>query len=169
MATRLVMMRERALKEAWQWFSQAEYGRARSSFQSVEMLDRSDPEPRLGMFLCSVADERYAQAAENFKQIMRRDMDPSREPFRDYNVAARYVSPRRMRADTRDFLEYYNAHTDELGMYVALCYYLWHTDAREEALRGAQQIIKTDPTGPGGRFGRLMLQAATGDDVAAVQ
>lgn len=168
MSSRLELLRERTLKEAWQWFKLEDFHQARAAFQSAEMLDRSDPETRAGIFFCSVAEERYSQALQNFNRIMRWDMRGARNSFDvDLRLAERYSSIRRMRADVRKLTEYNRRQKERTSLYGALCYALWHSGSQSEAVRGAQNLVKTDPTGPAGRLGRVILEAAKKHGVAA--
>lgn len=170
MASRLELMRERILKEAWQWFKKEDFRRARSAFQSAEMLDRTDPEPRAGMFFCSVAQERYSQAMHNFNRIVGRDLRRQEDPFAaDFELPVRYSSARRMRSDIRRFVDFTEARQDSTGLYGALCYFLWHTETRDQAVRAAQKLVQIDPTGSAGYFGRLVLEAAERHGVVATE
>jgi hypothetical protein len=164
-------MRERILKEAWQWFSKEDFPRARSAFQSAEMLDRSDPEPRAGMFFCSVAQERYAQAVHNFNRISSWDLSRQEDPFGvDFDLPARYSSARRMRSDIRKFVDFADPRRKRhTGLYGALCYFLWQTENQGQAVRAAQNLVQTDPTGPAGNFGRMVLEAAERHGVVATE
>ena len=170
MASRLEVLRQRALKDAWKWFKADDFERARSAFESAEMLDRSDPEPRAGAFFCLVADRRYAQAQQNFNRIIRYDMGKDRNPFKlDFGLAQRYSTPRRMRLDVREFMDFNDAQENPVGLYGALCYLLWHADLREEALRGAQHLIQNDSGGQAGWFGRMILAAAKEEGVVPTE
>ena len=161
MFSQLADKRHRILKEAWGWFRSKDYGRAREAFRSAEMLDRSDPEPRAGQLFCSVAEGRYAQAIENFNRILARDMAMESDPLdHDFNLAARYETVRQMRQDTSKLLEYQGEHKKDLRLYGAVCYFLWQTGSHREAAQGAQNMIQADPTGPAGRFGKLVAEAA---------
>ena len=166
----MLWARERTLKEAWQWFKLDDFQRARAAFQNAEMLDRSDPEPRAGMFFCSVAEERYAQALQNFNRIMRWDMSGARNHFdMDLKLPERYSTIWRMRSDVGKLLTFDRLQKQKSGLYGAVCYALWHAGKQGEAVRGAQNLVEGDPTGPGGGFGRIILKAAEKHGVAAAQ
>lgn len=87
MASRLDAMRGRLMDQAWSWFEAGEYQRARSAFQSAEMLDHDDPEPRAGALFCLITQGKYSEAAHEMGRIYRRDAD--RDLFAvDYRVRA---------------------------------------------------------------------------------
>jgi hypothetical protein len=168
MESRLKLERERVLREAWEWFGQKEYDRSRTAFESAEVLDRSDSEPRAGVFFCSIAEQRYIQAAYNFSRLVRWSGEGNL--FRsDYRLADRYESLAQLRADIRAFAEFAASQGNHPDVLVQMCYLLWHTGNRSDAAAGARHLIQRDPTGPVGTLGRQLTEALGAEAVQEVE
>lgn len=178
MASRLGTMRKGLLDQAWAHFEDGAYLRARSAFQSAEMLDREDPEPRAGAFFCAVAEGKYAQAVHEIRRICGRDTDADLFGV-NYRLRERYVSEERLQQDLRALLhavEISRAKADvstggqkgaPAAVEAALGYAMWHGGgeaARLEARHSARILKDLDPdrAGPFGRFGELLTEAWDG-------
>lgn len=178
MNDRLVAMRTRAMAEAWSRFRKGDYQRARSSFESAEMLDRDDPEPRSGIFFCYVAEGSYLQALQAMNRVVTWDVRRGvfdldlrlEERFQsdaiEDPVERRQAAERRLSAAMEGFKAFFDKYRTQGPVQVAASYALWHTGNRQEALLLADIIRKNDPNGPYGNFANRMLEADNGAEIA---
>ncbi|MCP4249658.1 MAG: hypothetical protein GY778_21670 [bacterium] len=178
---RLDGMREEALENAWSYFRAGNFLRARAAFQNAEMLDRDDPEPRIGMFYSDISEQRYSQAAHGLIRIYRLDGDG--DPFAvDYKLVERYESEQALRLGLqrlRQALRFRRTALmgaaeasrprggalleggDMLGMMAAASFAYWHSgldDLQLEAIEYAERLQKLSRTNVHSQLARLLLQ-----------
>ncbi|MFQ5490614.1 MAG: hypothetical protein ACE5GE_07825 [Phycisphaerae bacterium] len=165
-------MRKRYLAEAWDWFQRREYQRARSSFKNAELLDRTDLEPRVGIFFCCVAEQEYYLASYNMGRLLRWD-GLSGEMFdTDFQIVKRLESldepdaRQRARMAARHASEQMNAmmqfaahNANQEIAFTALSFGLWHMGYFTEAAQAAKTLQELDPDSPYAQFGGKLMEA----------
>lgn len=171
MGSRLVALRKQGLNEAWDWFQKGEYARAHASFRTAEILDRQDPEPRVGIFFCHLSEQAFMQVLASTARIMA--WDANTPVFdADYRLPERYAPPEEQDAGKRRELgeqrletsleglkAFYLEHQGELGVQVAAAYALWHGGHKSEAALLARSVAQGDAQGPYGRFATKLIKA----------
>lgn len=172
MESRLKSMRKRYMTEAWDWFQRGEYQRARSVFKSAEILDRTPPEPRIGVFFCCVAEGKYYQTTVSMGRLMRWDGRKTELFDTDFDIRTKYEvldepEPliRAREASTlisrqiNGLMRFANDNQSEGIAYAALCFGLWQAEYYGEAAQAARSLQEIDPNGPYARFGLDVLEA----------
>lgn len=172
MKSRLTSMRTRYIAEAWDWFQRGEYQRANSSFQNAELLDRSSPEPRVGVFFCCVAEGKFYLTVHSMGRLIRWDGRRTEMLDTDYKLRQRYqpldvpdaqmrekVASARISQQLNALMRFADDNPTEGIAYAALTFGLWHTGYFSEAVQTAKTLQKIDPDGAYGQFGTNVLEA----------
>lgn len=172
MESRLSSMRIRYIAEGWDWFQRGEYQRARSSFKNAELLDRSPPEPRVGVFFCCVAEGKFYLTVHSMGRLMRWDGRRTEMFDTDYKLRLRSqpldvpdarmrekVASARISRQINALMRFANDNQTEGIAYAALTFGLWHTGYFSEATQAAKTLQEMDPDGTYGQFGTNVLEA----------
>ena len=178
MEARLAAKRERLIAEGWEWFRKGNepengeplngYLMAKSAFRRAEQLKRRDPEPRIGVFFCAVAQRQYSEAVQCMFSLLRCDRgrgvghhcDLDQGIFGpEYSLANHYKSAGRMHRDVTEFVNFVNRRDIDPGLLAGVSFALWHAGSHAEALQVAQKLQQMDPNGAIGAYGLLMRRA----------
>ena len=171
MESRLASMRKRILQEGWAWFQKADYQRAYASFKNAERLDRTDPEPRAGMFFCCLAGRKHLQTTQTASRIIAWDANAGIFEA-DYRLEELCAPPDeedpkvRLEKGHERVVKNLNALLRFAGekppprRLAAVAYALWHSGYKSEAIRAARALQARAPGSAYDRFARRMIEAS---------
>jgi len=183
MADYLGSRRTQRLADGWGRFKAGEYVQARSAFENAEMLDRSDPEPRVGLMLCAIAEGKFAQAGQCMKMLCRND-DGRLLYTTDFRLPERYGDggSAKLRRDLAAMAAFVRSRAGEISAgrepgdaerfsatVSALSLALWQSgdkDMRLEAVTYAKQVREFDAGGTCAKFALGLIDTAAAPPTA---
>ena len=82
---RIEASRSRYLEQGWSYLRQSDYLRSKNAFESAALIGPSDLAPRVGQFLCAIADRQFSTASVFLAGLVEHheDMFSVRYPFTD--------------------------------------------------------------------------------------
>jgi hypothetical protein len=164
--------KEESMTKAWEWFAKREFARARAGFRNAEIVDKADPETRVGQFFCSLADGKFSMAGHDVTRIIALDLE--KDMFiRDFGIAERFagmdkdeetggLAPVTLEGRIDEFSHVLQNSDFDNAMLAALTFAFWHSESsilRLEALQTAELLRRQDTAGEYGRVCDLLQQA----------
>jgi hypothetical protein len=157
---------KRYLTDAWAYFADANYLRARMSFEAAELVDSRSAVPRFGQVMVDVVQGHFRRAMTQLARLYTYDARrPAYVPgMFEYNMSLQSVfqSPDelgRALVSLRDFAQRNNDNAPVQALY---CYVLWYSrfpDAMIEASSIASRLARTtkNSRSPWAQFDRMIV------------
>ena len=176
LATQMHLRGRRLAGDGWTYFEEGDFLRARSSFESAEIVSESSPVPRFGKLMVDVAQRHYRRA---ITQLARNVVLDARQPsgvdgLFEYDVSLLDVfgDEEGLRRSIIGLQRFAQENLDNPGVQALYCYVLWYSgiDEFEVQASGVAAQLVTGAAGlnsPWARFSEMIEKARAGREEGA--
>ncbi|MEE9294646.1 MAG: hypothetical protein V3W34_06775 [Phycisphaerae bacterium] len=168
LAAQIDLQGRQLVDDGWGYFQDGDYLRARSAFESAEIVDRHSPVPRFGQLIVDVAQSHYRRAitllAKSISYDARRP--PGIAGLFEYDVSLQEIfgDEKKMLRSILQLRQFAQENLDNPAVQALYCYVLWYSripDSAAQASGIAAQLARTvsSSNSPWARFPEMIERA----------